>query len=166
MTRDLHLIPVYVAKAITDYPAVKWAGAGIALAAEYFFGTPVITGLAIATFALMFLDTITGFVATAVTGQAITSGKLTRFGVKVIAYGSAVIVAAVVTRHLPGLVGAHEPVVTTILSVLLLAEGISILENISKMGYKRFAFMKRFLEGRLKAVEQALIEPKQENEQP
>lgn len=151
--RDLHLIPTYVAKAFTDYPILKWGGVALAVASEYLFGTDVVRNMAIAAFGLMFLDTITGFVAAYATGQAITSTKLSRILVKIVAYGSSIIVAAVVTRHLPGLIGAHSTVVTAVLAIVIATEALSILENIGKMGFKRLAWLRKLLEGKLKQLE-------------
>lgn len=152
--RDLHLIPTYLAKALTDYPVLKWGGVLVAVASEYLFGTDVVRNMAIAAFSLMFLDTITGFVAAFATGQAITSAKLSRILVKIVAYGSSIIVAAVVTRHLPGLVAAHSTVVTAVIAIVLATEALSILENIGKMGFKRLAWLSRMLEGKIKQLEQ------------
>lgn len=151
--RDLHLIPTYLAKALTDYPVLKWGGVLVAVASEYLFGTDVVRNMAIAAFSLMFLDTITGFVAAFATGQPITSAKFSRILVKIVAYGSSIIVAAVVTRHLPGLVAAHSTVVTAVIAIVLATEAVSILENIGKMGFK-IGWLTRMLEGRLKQLEQ------------
>lgn len=150
--RDLHQIPTYVAKAFTDYPILKWGGVALAVASEYLFGDVAVRNLAIAAFGLMFLDTITGFVAAFATGQPISSAKLSRILVKIVAYGSSIIVAAVVTRHLPGLVSAHSTVVTAVLAIVLATEAISILENVGKMGF-RIGWLTRMLEGKLKQLE-------------
>jgi phage-related holin len=160
--RDLHLIPAYIAKALTDYPAFKWGGVILAVASEYLFGTEVVRNMGVAAFGLMFLDTITGFAAAFSTGQPISSGKLSRILVKFIAYGSAIIVAAVTTRHLPGLSTAHAAVVTAVLAIVIATEALSILENIGKMGFKRLEWLTKMLEGKLKQLEEDPLKPRPE----
>lgn len=163
--RDLHLIPTYVAKAFTDFPVLKWGGVALAVASEYLFGTEVVRNMGIAAFGLMFLDTITGFVAAFSTGQAITSAKLSRILVKIVAYGSSIIVAAVTTRHMPGLNAAHAAVVTAALAIVIATEALSIIENIGKMGFKRLAWLSKILEGKLKQLESDPLAPKPEDVQ-
>lgn len=160
--RDLHLIPTYVAKAFTDYPILKWGGVALAVASEYLFGTEVVRNMAIAAFSLMFLDTITGFVAAFCTGLPITSAKLSRILVKIVAYGSSILVAAIVTRHLPGLVSAHATVVTAVIAIVIATEALSIIENIGKMGFKRLAWLSKILEGKLKQLETDPLKPRPE----
>ena len=161
--RDLHLIPTYVAKAFTDYPILKWGGVALAVASEYLFGTDVVRNMGIAAFGLMFLDTITGFVAAFSSGQPITSAKLSRILVKIVAYGASIIVAAVTTRHMPGLDSAHAPVVTAVLAIVIATEALSILENIGKMGFKRLTWLSKLLEGKLRQLEEDPLKPKPED---
>lgn len=163
--RDLHLIPAYIAKALTDYPALKWGGVVVAVASEYLFGTEVVRNMGVAAFGLMFLDTITGFAAAFSTGQPISSGKLSRILVKFIAYGSAIIVAAVTTRHMPGLDSAHAPVVTAVLAIVIATEALSILENIGKMGFKRLEWLTKMLEGKLRQLEEDPLKPRPEEDE-
>lgn len=163
--RDLHLIPIYFAKMWTDYPAIKWTLAAIAVISEYLFGDEVTRNMAVAAFGLMFLDTITGFTAAYATGQPISSGKLSRILVKFIAYGSAIIVAAASTRHLPGLDSTHSTVVTAVLAVLIGTEALSVLENIHRMGFKRLGWLTRMIEGKLAQLEDPFedrLQPKPE----
>lgn len=153
MMRDLHLIPAYLAKMWGDVPVLKWGAALLAVSCEYLFGTVIVRNMAFAAFGLMFLDTITGFVAATSTGHPITSAKLSRILVKVVAYGASIIVVAVVTQHVPGINAAHHAVVTIVLTWIMLTEAVSILENVVKMGFTKLGWLTRMLEGKLRQLE-------------
>jgi phage-related holin len=137
----------------TDYPAVKWLFASLAVISEYLFGDVTTRNMGVAAFGLMLLDTITGFTAAYAVGQPITSAKLSRILVKLVAYGSSIIVAAVVTRHLPGFGAAHAVVIAVVLGILIATEALSVLENIHRMGFRKLGFLTRLIEGKLKQLE-------------
>lgn len=108
-------------------------GAG---AVAYLVPTEAAQSLYIGAGLLILLDTVTGLWASYLTGKAIKSAKMARLGTKVIGYGSVVIVAAVATNAHPSFAGMREIAVCSVLGFVLATEGLSVLENVSKMGLK------------------------------
>jgi phage-related holin len=157
--RDWHLAPAYIARMFGDSALFKFVVAAALTSAEYLFGTDVTRNAAIAAAGLMCLDTVTGMVAAWFTGQGFQSGKFSRVLTKIVSYGSAVIVAAVATHHLPGLSAFHDMSVTTVVSLILCTEALSIMENIDKLGFKSFGFIRVFLAGKIKALQAQSKEP-------
>jgi phage-related holin len=171
--RDLALLPNYLIKLATDYAPLKAIVAGLAAIAQYVFGDTATQAAAVAAFALLLLDTVTGMVAARVNQDAITSAKFGRFLIKVLGYGSTIIVAAVVAQHVPGIAKvddsitevAHSLAVGTVVSAVMVTEAISILENVRKMGVNTPAkWLEKGLKQKLKAIGKA-IEADDEDEQ-
>lgn len=151
--REWQLVPTYLARMFGDSAVFKILVAGAIASADYLFGSDVTRNTAIAAGGLMGLDTITGMVAAWQTGVGFKSAKFSRVLTKVVAYGSAIIVAAVVTHHIPGLSPLHELSVTSIVSLILCTEALSIMENVDKMGFKSFGFIRKLLSGKIKALQ-------------
>ena len=93
----------------------------------------------------------TGIAAAAVSGKAISSARFSRTLTKMLAFGSLIIVAAVVPKHVLGAGVAEGMSVTLILSVIILNESLSIAENAEKMGYG-FPWMRKMLRDRIADV--------------
>jgi phage-related holin len=152
--RDWALIPWYFAKAFTDGAFWKWMVATIAVILDWVFGPGIARDTAVGAGLMLVLDTITGGVAARYRKEPFESGKASRILVKGIAYGASLIVAATVPRCLPGLAAWHDESVTACASIILLTEALSVLENINKMGFKRMGWLKTFLMGRMKELQQ------------
>ncbi len=150
--RDIRLAPIYLARAFTDSALFKYFIAALVSMSEYLFGTEVTRNAAIAAAGLMLLDTITGAIAAKVAGPGWKSGKFSRVLVKFVSYGSAIIVAAVVTHHLPGMSSLQELSVTTVVSLILCTEALSVLENIDRMGFKGFGWIRKILAGKIEEL--------------
>jgi phage-related holin len=121
-------------KLFGDAPFLKWA-AGLAGAfVGYVFPEQATANAAAAAGALIVLDTITGVAAAVTRGKKITSKAFGRTLAKVLGYASVALVCAVVSRHVPGLDGYQQASVTGVVTLVILTEAISILENVSAMG--------------------------------
>lgn len=134
--RDLHAIPKLFTKLFADASWVKYPCALLTALVAYVLPTEQVQNATIAAGALMLLDTVTGVVAARVSGKAISSASFSRVLVKILAYGSVVLVAALTARNVPSLGFAHEAVVMGVVVLIILTEGISIIENARRMGVK------------------------------
>jgi phage-related holin len=109
------------------------AGIGTGIAA-YLVPSDTAQALYIGAGLLLALDTVTGIWASVLTKKPIKSAKLARLGTKFVGYGSVVIVSAVATNALPAAKGMQEIAVCSVLGFVLATEGLSVLENVAKMG--------------------------------
>lgn len=108
--------------------------------------------MAVAAFVLVALDTFTGFWASLVSGRRISSARFSRVLTKLLGYGSVVVVCSVAS-HVPGVEGLQGVAVSGVLAFVTLTEGISILENVGRMGVKAPPFLLAWLRKRLAATE-------------
>ncbi|RYG99900.1 MAG: hypothetical protein EON58_02230 [Alphaproteobacteria bacterium] len=164
LAREAYQVAGAMGKLFADvYPAKALAGflGGIA---GYFFPEQVTLHAFYATFGLIVLDMVTGISAAAVSGESIASAKFARTAMKLLAYGSLIIVAAVVPKYVVG-AGAVETVsVNFMMSLMLLGESKSIAENAEKMGYG-FPWLMRWLRARIRQAETSLQEPAKDHEE-
>ncbi len=131
--KDFSTLPNYLGKMIFD-DSWKWILATAMAAVEFVLPTSLGRDMCIACCVLIALDTITGAIASAVAGHAISSAKFARVLVKLIGYGSVLIVASIATKFIPG--APSEVSVTAVLTLVIVTECISILENVRRMGLK------------------------------
>ena len=110
--------------------------------------------------AFIILDTVTALYAVAVTGKKIESAKAARVLSKLIGYFSVVAVCSVATSTIPGASGLQGRMISAVLGFVLLTEGISIIENVGKMGVKTPLFIRK----RLKAMLLEQADPEKEEE--
>lgn len=153
--RDWRLMPFYLARAFGDAPVYKWLIAACLTVSEFLFGTEVLRNCAICAGGLMILDTITGMVAAMVQGIGWESGKFSRVLVKVLSYGSAIVVCALVPKAIPKMEWAHEISVSLAVGAIAATEALSVVENIDKMGFRSLGWLSRFLRGKLKEIDGA-----------
>jgi phage-related holin len=149
--KALPLLPRYLFCAFVDSPWWKWLIAFGGAVLNYLLPTPETQKLFYTTFCLCVLDTATGIIAVIRVGEAIESAKLGRFVVKVIGY--AVMVAVVgLCSNLPGGKSAQEFLLTVVLGGISITEGISILENLDKMGVPVPLYLSKWLKDRRKQL--------------
>lgn len=130
------MLPTYIAK-LTFEDSWKWGVGLIGTAFQYVLPESGMREMAAGAFAFVVLDTLTGIVGAAVSGKAITSAGVARFFVKIFGYSCCILVCSLTARYvLPGVGDAKTWLINLILWVVLLTEGVSILENVQKMGLK------------------------------
>jgi phage-related holin len=123
-------------KLVADVPSLKWLVALLVSMADYVFPARGARDVAIATAMMILLDTATGVVAAWVKKKPISSREFARVLVKFVGYGSVTVVASVATKHVPGLTDFQSATVSGVLTLILVTELVSILENAAKMGIK------------------------------
>lgn len=101
---------------------------------------------------LVLLDTLTGVTAAWQAGESITSKAFSRTIVKLIGYGAALAVVAVVTRHIAGLADYQPVAVSSVLSLVIVTEAGSILENVRKLGVRLPFGIEELLRRRLRQI--------------
>jgi len=80
-------------------------------------------------FALIVFDTLTGVIAAAKEGKAISSKGFGRVIAKLCGYASAVAAVSIATKFLPGLAPAREAAINAVLVTVIATEALSVLEN-------------------------------------
>lgn len=126
----------YLTKLATGSAPTKGAAALAGGILGYLFHDQASVMAAAACGALILLDTLTGVTAAWQAGESITSKAFSRTLTKVIGYGASVAVVAVVTRHIAGLADYQPVAVSSVLSLVIVTEAGSILENVRKMGVR------------------------------
>jgi len=142
-------LPEVLRKLFGDALAYKGVGALLAVLLDYLLPVQAPRDLALAAGGLIVLDTFTGLWAALVCGKKVSSAKFSRVLTKLFGYGSVVVVCAVATRAVPGAVGFQPTALAAVLGFVALTEGISILENVGRMGVKTPSFLKKWLRERL-----------------
>lgn len=128
-------------------PAWKWLLATLAAGVSFVLPEQLQKDMAVAAAVLIGLDTATGFIAALSTGQPISSARFSRVLAKLVGYGSVVIVAAVAGKFLANGSPVGEATQVGVLTLVLTTEGISILENVRKMGLKFPSPLEKMLGG-------------------
>lgn len=110
----------------------------------------VTQGMGASVLVLIFLDTITGVAASFQEGERISSKRFRRVLSKLVGYGSVLIVVAIADRYV--LLGAlpGSATISAILTLVLIAESVSILENVKRMGLSLPFGLDRLLADRLR----------------
>lgn len=129
---------------------MKGATAALVPLIDYFLPLQASRELAVAAILLVALDTITGIWAALVRGRKVSSSKFARVLSKLLGYGSVVIVCSVGSKAVPGAASLQAPAVCWVLGFVAITEGISILENVGRMGVKAPPFLLEWLRKRLK----------------
>lgn len=142
-------LPSVLAKLWADSFPAKAIGAFFGGMVGYLFPSPAAYAAACGAAALICVDTVTGFWAAIVTGKKVSSAKFVRVITKIIGYGSCVIVAAVATKS-TGTDHIQGALVTGVGVFVIATEGISILENVAKMGLEPPTWLLNFLRARKK----------------
>ena len=143
-------LPEVFRRLFGDSLALKGWGALVAVLLDYLLPAQASRDLALAAGGLIVLDTFTGLWAAFVSGRKISSAKFSRVLTKLFGYGSVVVVCGVATRAVPGALGFQPTALAAVLGFVALTEGISILENVGRMGVKTPPFFKKWLRERLK----------------
>lgn len=120
-------------KMTADLGLVKWLLAAIAIAVDFVLPTSMVKDAAIGAAALIAFDTITGLYAAWQTGT-VSSKKFSRLLGKILGYASVLTVVAVVSKFVPGMAEYAGLGATGILTMVILTEGISVLENVVRIG--------------------------------
>lgn len=123
-------------KLIADVAWLKWPAALLVGIVGFLFPTQAIQACAAITCGAIFLDTLTGMRAAQLTGEAIRSRKFSRLIDKGIAYGAFLYLAASLKYFVPSLQPFEEASITTALTAIFVNEGISVLENVRRMGFE------------------------------
>lgn len=147
----------FVAK-LFDGGFFKWLAGIIAAIVSYLFPTEAIQKLAISAGLVILLDTATGLLANLTEGAKISSGKFARLFSKLIGYLSILALGAIVHYSLPMLdtspyYPGYAGFAGALLTFIILAESISILENLVTLKIK----LPFGLTERLKAVFESKI---------
>lgn len=103
-------------------------------AVSYVLPTQTLRDLAIGLGVFVVLDTVTGIIAARVDGHAVSSAKFSRLLTKLIGYLSVVLVATLAARNVPNFSDLAPAATAATLSLAMVTEGISILENLDRMG--------------------------------
>lgn len=149
--RDLAAALPAVGKLVADMPAAKAVAAVIGGAIAYCLPDQGARDTATAAVVLILLDTLTGVVAARSSGQAISSARLSRALVKLLGYGSVLIVAAICARMVPGATGLSGASVGAVLGLVVATEALSVLENVHRMGLKVPFGLEKFLSAKADA---------------
>jgi phage-related holin len=149
LSRELSIFASVTAKLFGNAAAGKWLAAFFAGVLTYFLPTSAQQSAALGAAHLIALDTVTGVVAARMSGKAIRSARFGRALVKLLAYGSVISVVAVAVNHVPGGVSVQGASVSSVLTLIIATEGISVLENVRAMGFQLPLGLDQWLEGRL-----------------
>lgn len=141
-------------------------------AISYLFPEQATQEAAVSAFVLIIIDLLTGMRAAFLEGRFITSTGVRRTINKIGGYFAVVAVCAVVTKNVGNLSGFQAVSVGAIVTLVILTEAVSILENVNRMGVKLpFGIqdqLKRRLDGasRVTADMPAETEPEEPRHQP
>jgi phage-related holin len=153
--KELHILPKFMLAGITDE---SWLKVLIGLSTgllNYLLPTSATQQMVMAAAILIMLDTFTGVMASESTGKAITSAKFGRVIVKFIGYAIAVSVVGLAANTVPGGKPAHEFLTSTLIAFIICTEGISIFENLDRMGVPLPKSIVKWLRGRKKDFDNA-----------
>lgn len=123
---------IHLAKLIT--PWWKPLAGAVAAAFAYLFPDQTTADAVIGAGLLVGLDLITGTAAALSLTTWDGSCGLRRTVNKVLSYLAVIAVCAVVTRNVSGMAQYHAVSVTGVLTLIILTESVSILENVQKLG--------------------------------
>ena len=144
------LLPDVFRKLLADAWWPKVWGAGVASLLDYLLPLEASRELALAAGVLVLLDTATGVWAAFVSGRRVSSARFSRVFSKLLGYGSVMVVCGVATHVAPGAEALQPLAVSAVLGFVTMTEGISILENVGRMGVKAPPFLLDWLRKRLK----------------
>lgn len=119
----------YVRVFIDDWPikaSAAWAGALVSV----LFPSSAGQASALIVLGLVALDTVTGMVASRARGEAISSSKLGQAVSKIFSYFAAILAVAMAFHALPGMQSIYESAVSSVTSLMVLTELISVFENL------------------------------------
>lgn len=132
--KSIVLLDKFIWKLVADFALPKWVAAFLVSATNYFLGGPSGVELLAGAAGLIVLDTVTGFWAAKQSGEPVTSAKLSRVLTKLLGYGAVIVVSSVVLHAVPNAVGWRDLTAAGVLTLVIMTEAISILENVRKMG--------------------------------
>lgn len=142
------LMHYYLATLLDD----AWKGVLAAVTGLAIFVLPTASHqeFAIAAGALICIDTLTGLIASLREGNAITSSRMGSVFVKLLGYSSVLTVTAICTKFIGGPDGSLAgATVSGVLTLIVLTESVSVLENVHRMGVPLPSNMQAWLQGRL-----------------
>lgn len=141
---------VTAAKGLASLPAwAKWGGIVSGALAGYFLPSESLRGIALATFGLVVIDTVTGVMAAYNTGVAIKSAKFGRLISKLVVYTAFVMGCVLIAKALPMLGPSFvEAAATAPLAIVAIREGLSVVENLHLLGLEIPKFLKDALSGK------------------
>lgn len=125
-----------IGKLFAELPFAKWCVGLAGAMLGFLLPTDALQAAGATAGILILVDTVTGLMRAWHTGDAIRSVKLRRVFVKIVGYMSVLFVAVSVPRVVPGLGGVTEASATGVVGLVVLTEGVSILENAVAMGLK------------------------------
>lgn len=119
-----------------EHPVVKWLLAACGAVMSYVAGEGTGQRIVLAAAGLIALDAVTGVAASWYERKPIQSRVMGRTIVKILAYGSTLLVAAVMAREIAPGSAATEWSVGGIATLVIVTESVSILENAVRLGIR------------------------------
>jgi phage-related holin len=147
--REIEGIGYFVFKVVGDIAVPKWVVAAGAAFLGYMLPTEAQQSAFWGAIHLVAVDTVTGYLAARHEGQPPRSSKFGRILSKLTAYCALLSVAVTVSRHVPGASAVQGASVTGVLTLVILTEALSILENVKRMGFSLPWGIDAWLAGRL-----------------
>lgn len=123
-------------------PALKWVLAAGGALVSYFLPNDALKNLAVTAVTFVVCDTVTGVMAARSDGQAVSSARFGRLLTKLTGYSIAVILATMGLRVIPGVAELAPGGSGAVLTMVVVTEAISIIENLDRMGIKLPKFLK------------------------
>jgi len=137
--------PLHISESVVTLfasaPLAKALAAAVAAVVAFFFPSQVLRDLALGSFVFICLDTLTGVMASYSGGVPISSAKFSRLLTKLVGYSVVIVVTTFAAKLLPQFGELAPAASAAVLSVVVVTEGLSILENLDKMGLKLPAFV-------------------------
>lgn len=145
--KDIALLPRFIAQMFDGrFAAFKWGGAVIAGLIAFIFPLQAQKDAAMGAFVMLIVDTVTGIVAAWQLKQPLTSAKFGRVLVKMLGYGSVLLVVAWITKLVPVDFTGKALGMTSTLWFVFATEALSVLENVHKANLPVPWFIKPTLE--------------------
>lgn len=132
----------FVGRVAIEHPWLKLFAGIFGAVLGYLFPTSAVQSTAMAVAALIVTDTITGFwAAYRCPDTKVSSRRFARLLDKLVGYLALCLVASVAARETPGL--QPTVLVTAVLYGVMAQEGLSILENVHRMGLWNAPWLKK-----------------------
>jgi phage-related holin len=154
MKEFLPCIRLFLAKLFIDQAIFKAISAACIAVATYLDPHGTVAPPALGATTLVLIDTLTGLVAARLTHQQITSARFSRVLVKLFGYSAVVVTASITFREVSGMQSFRDAAVSGVITLVLITEAISILENCRKMGLQLPSWIEQALAGRQAQLEQ------------
>lgn len=126
----------YAEKLVSESLIAKLGIATIAGIVEYLLPQQINREMIVAVGLLILLDLITGITLALQNKRLITSKAFSQTLVKCIGYGAVIGMTALLVKNISMFDDISQPTLTSVLTLILLTEALSVLENVNAMGIK------------------------------